>query len=304
MRAATLLLALALTGCGSAPAPTASPTPLAGSLTVSPDPRVGVYVSSPHGFSTSSYWIEGPDGLIVVDTQFLPSAAGEMMTAVEAKTGKPVKLAIVLHPNPDKFNGVATFQARGVEVVTSAQVLAHIPAVHTQRHARFYDDHKPDYPNQAPAPKSFGPKTTTLKAGGIEVTAHVLDGPGCSPDHVVVEFDGHLFVGDLVGNKHHAWLEIGQAPAWITLLKGLAAKQPTWVHPGRGASGPGTLLATQIEYLQFVIDRMTAQRAAQPTGRKAIEATIADIKAKYAGYGSPFFLEIGVPAEWRRQEGR
>lgn len=301
---APILIATLCAACGASPAPPPAPAALAGSLTVGADPRVGAYVSSPHGFSTSSYWIEGPDGLIVIDTQFLPSAAAELIRAVEAKTGKAVKLAIVLHPNPDKFNGVATFQAHGAKVVTSDQVRAHVGPVHTQRHARFYADHAPDYPNEAPRPESFGDRTTTLKAAGLEITAHVLDAPGCSPAHVAVEFDGHLFVGDLVGNGHHAWLEIGQAPAWIGLLKGLAARAPRFVHPGRGPSGTGALLTAQIDYLQFVIDRMTAQRAAQPTGRKAIEATIADVKAKHPGFGNPYFLEIGVPAEWRRQEGR
>lgn len=36
------------------------------------DPRVGTYISSTWGFSTASYWIEGPTGLVLIDTQFLP----------------------------------------------------------------------------------------------------------------------------------------------------------------------------------------------------------------------------------------
>jgi len=42
-------------------------------------PRVGRYVSSKWGFSTVSYWIEGPEGVVVIDTQFLPSAAAELV---------------------------------------------------------------------------------------------------------------------------------------------------------------------------------------------------------------------------------
>ncbi|HYH98056.1 hypothetical protein [Hyalangium sp.] len=38
------------------------------------DPRVGQYISSQWSFETSSFWIEGPEGLILIDTQFLPSA--------------------------------------------------------------------------------------------------------------------------------------------------------------------------------------------------------------------------------------
>ena len=44
------------------------------------DGRVGTYVSKAWGFTTSSYWIEGPDGLIRIDTQFLESAADKFVT--------------------------------------------------------------------------------------------------------------------------------------------------------------------------------------------------------------------------------
>src|SRR3954454_20682508 len=95
-----LLLAL-VAGCASVQVPAHAQV----TLTSAGDPRVGTYVSSPWGFSTSSYWIEGPTGLVVIDTQFLPSAAEEMLAWAEQTTGKKVVLAIVLHPNPDKFNG-------------------------------------------------------------------------------------------------------------------------------------------------------------------------------------------------------
>lgn len=104
---------------------------------VAGDQRVGTYVSSWKGFRTSSYWIEGTEGLVLVDTQFLTSAAEEMIDWAEQVTGKKAKLAIILHPNPDKFNGTAVFQRRGLKVVTSAQVLAAILAVHELRKGWF-----------------------------------------------------------------------------------------------------------------------------------------------------------------------
>jgi glyoxylase-like metal-dependent hydrolase (beta-lactamase superfamily II) len=72
------------------------------------DPAVGTYVSKPWGFNTSSYWIEGPKGLVVIDTQFLPSAAAEAVHWAEKLTSKKATHALVLHANPDKFNGTET----------------------------------------------------------------------------------------------------------------------------------------------------------------------------------------------------
>lgn len=289
-----------LVGCGAVPVPPPR-RDAAEAFRFPADPRVGVYISTAHGFRTSSYWVEGPEGLVFIDTQFLPSAAAESIVAAEKLTGKPVKLAVVLHPNPDKFNGTKTFQDRGIRVVTSKQVAELIPAIHTQRHGRFYADHQPDYPNEAPAPEVFGDATTELTAGGVTVKAHVMPGPGCSKAHVVVEFDGHVFPGDLVAHAHHGWLEIGETLAWRDRLRELQAWRPGFVHPGRGRSGGIERLTEMDAYLAFVTERVAARRAEGQAMKPGVVAAIADIKEKFPGYGHPYFLQIGVPAEWRRQ---
>ena len=123
--------------------------------------------------------------------QTLRAAGYEVIEAAESITGKKVKLALVLHPNPDKFNGTATFQARGIKVVTSAQVLAKIPEVHEDRSRSFEERYRPDYPTELPKPEGFGDADTELSAGGVAVKVRVL-GPGCSAAHVVAEYDGHM----------------------------------------------------------------------------------------------------------------
>lgn len=264
------------------------------------DRRVGTYVSSTRGFSTSSYWIEGPDGLILIDTQFLPSAAEEFVDWAERATGKKARLAVVLHANPDKFNGTAVMKRRGIPVVTSAQVRALIPGIHEKRLRAFYGRYKPDYPREPTLPESFGDRTTELRAAGLTVKAHVL-GPGCSEAHVAVEFDGHLFVGDLVASGSHSWLEIGRTDEWLQRLDELLALEPEFVHPGRGPSGDERLLKMERAYLQQVIDLVAAERPRLPVDEAAIERVKERLTQIYFGYRFDVFLDIGLPAEWRRQ---
>lgn len=306
-----LLLAAALAACGPAPAPS---DPAGAGAAVAPsrpklrgkaarleaDPRIGVYTSIPWGFETASYWIEGPEGLIVIDTQFLPSASAEVIDAAESITGKKVKLAIVLHPNPDKFNGTATFQARGIRVLTSAQVLAKIPEVHQDRSRSFAKRYRPDYPAEPPKPESFGDAGTELSAGGVAVKAHVL-GPGCSAAHVVAEYDGHVFVGDLVGNGTHAWLEIGEAEAWLTRLQEIAALKPRFVHPGRGRTGGPDLLDWEAGYLRRVLEEVAKERPTLPPAEGAIERVEQRILQAYPGLDYDVFLSLGLPAVWQKQ---
>jgi glyoxylase-like metal-dependent hydrolase (beta-lactamase superfamily II) len=293
-----------------APAPAATPAeapeeeePRATVTRFQADPRVGVYVSVPWGFSTSSYWIEGPSGLILVDTQFLPSAAVELADAAEAATGKKVALAIVLHANPDKFNGTATLQARGARVVTSAQVKALIPGVHEKRLKAFYERYEPDYPRDPAAPDAFGDKTTTLSAGGVSVKAHVV-GPGCSEAHVVLEFDGHVFPGDLIANGTHSWLEIGRTDAWLRRLDEMRALSPKFVHPGRGPSGGPELIDQEASYLKKVIALVAEERPVMPPPPGAIDRVKARVIEAYPDLGFDVFLNMGVPAEWRRQAAK
>jgi glyoxylase-like metal-dependent hydrolase (beta-lactamase superfamily II) len=263
---------------------------------------VGTYVSSPRGFSTSSYWIEGPTGLILIDTQFLLSAGDEAVAQAERTTGKKVVLAIVLHPNPDKFNGTNRLKERGIPVLTSEQVRKLIPEVHEDRHYWFYDRFKPDYPDEVPLPDSFGAKTREIDAGGTKIKARVLRGPGCSEAHVAVEWNGHLFVGDLVANHSHSWLEIGEIDEWIDRMDELLRLKPKFVHPGRGVSGGPELLVEQKKYLRKVEARVLAEHPTQDSTTPAAKAAIARVKkrliADYPGYGQEQFLDIGLPAVW------
>ncbi len=298
-RAALLALALLTTACAGAPAPAPDRAHLAHPEPASGDARVHTYTSTRRGFATHSYVIEGPTGLVLIDAQFLPSAALDVVERAEAATGKEVELAVVLHANPDKFNGTKVLQDRGVEVVTSAQVAALIPDVHALRTRWFFDRYKPDYPAELPAPTVFGDATRTLEAGGTTLTAHVLGGPGCSEAHVAVTWEGHLFVGDLVSSQNHAWMELGHLDAWKARLTELRALNPRFVHPGRGPSGGPDLLDAQTAYLDHVLELV---RAEQPTGEPddaAVQRVAAKLRAAHPGYGQPYFLQVGLPAVFR-----
>jgi glyoxylase-like metal-dependent hydrolase (beta-lactamase superfamily II) len=274
--------------------------PATGEATGAPR-SIGAYVSAPKAYSTVSYWLEGSDGLVLIDTQFLPSDALKFVDAAERATGKKVLLAIVLHPNPDKFNGVAAMQQRGIRVVTSAQVAREIPAVHRIRLGWFYDEFRPDYPKDAPAPTAFGDRTTQMQVAGMTLTMHVL-GPGCSAAHVVVQSGDAIFVGDLVASGTHAWLELGLVDAWLTRLDEVRALRPARVYPGRGpAGGPETIEATD-RYLRFVRESVVQAKPEGDLGTLRRWALSAAIEGAYPSLSYPLFMREGLPAVWRQMQ--
>jgi glyoxylase-like metal-dependent hydrolase (beta-lactamase superfamily II) len=265
------------------------------------DPRVGQYISSQWSFETSSFWIEGPEGLILIDTQFLPSALRKEITYAERATGKKVKLAIVLHPNPDRFNGTAWLQSLGVPVVTSDQVRELIPEVHDKWSPVFFEKYKQGgYPQTLALPDGFGSSTRELSAGGLTVRAHVLGG-GCSPAHVVIEWEGHLFLGDLIANGSHSWFENGRVDEWLKRLDELRALQPKWIHPGRGRTGGPELLERQAEYLHTVLEAVAAERQQGLPPRDALARIAEKVTQRYPHHRYPAFLPMLLGAEWARQ---
>ena len=253
------------------------------------DSRVGTYTSSHKGFMTSSYWIEGPEGVVVIDLQFLLSASEEFLNLVEAQTKKKVVLAIVLHPNPDKFNGTSVFQKRGIRVITSKSVAQHIPVVYQLRRKWFYERFKPEFPETEPKPEIEGSipdkGMTELKVAGLNLKLHGM-GKGCSYSHLVVEWEEHLFVGDLVTNGFHAWLEHGYVDEWIKRIEERQELEPEFVHPGRGPGGGDELLERQHHYLTEV--KRLAKKA------KNSEQFTESVLERFPGYSYSNFVKLGA----------
>ncbi len=265
------------------------------------DYQIGSYTSSAWGFNTNSYWIEGPDGVVLIGTQFLPSAANEAVDLAESVTGKKVVMAIVLHANPDKFNGTATLKARGIKVVSSKQVVELIPGVDKTRREWFYDRYKPDYPEKLVLPDALWEKTQEFDAAGLRFKAYLIRG-AVSEAHLLIVIDGHLFSGDLISNKYHAWMALGKSKQWLARLEEIRKFiNPVVIHPGRGYAMKGeALLSQQENYLRFVNKKIAEFYTGGEITRQDKKDIIKAITNKYPAYGLKYFLNIGIPAEWEQ----
>jgi hypothetical protein len=73
------------------------------------------------------------------------------------------------------------------------------------------------------------------------------------------------------------------------------------VHPGRGPSGGPELLGAQRKYLEEVIALMAAEKPAGEPDRAALGRVKAELERRYPRHRFAVFLDLGLPAEWRRQ---
>lgn len=264
------------------------------------DYQIGQYTSPAKGYSSNSYWIEGPEGVVLIDTQFLPSAALEAVSIAESVSGKSVVMAIVLDANPDRFNGVQILTRRGIRVVSAKLVTDQISEAHNKTWPVFHPRLSPDYPDQLVLPEVAWTETTDFSAAGLNFRAYVIR-QGVSKSHLLIELDSHLFTGNLVVNKYHPWPG-GDTRQWLLRLDEIAQHiAPRVIYPGRGYPMQGDVLIKQqgqyLRDLQQAVARVYTGGEISELDKQDI--TQAMIKS-YPHYGLDRFLRYLVPAEWKQ----
>ena len=278
-------------------------------------PQIFTFESDASGFNTKTFFYDNGAEVVAFDTQFTPQAAQASIDFLRTKTNHPLTLAVITHPNPDKFNGMLTFQAAGAKIVASDLTVQNMPAA--QSYKQYYFVHMAhsftddSYPKLGKVDQVFSGKTDLILKNGERIKLQELGRPGVSTNQTVVHIPrvNALMVGDLVHHKAHAWLEGGivlgnptpTVDQWIQILEQLkteyAALNPT-VYGGRGEAAELQItIPEQVNYLlrakQIVYDYVSrlGDRRAELSGPDAgahyaalqqiFESTFPDYKLGY-----------------------
>jgi glyoxylase-like metal-dependent hydrolase (beta-lactamase superfamily II) len=280
-------------------------------------PEVQSYTSGAEGFDTTTWWVDTGAEVVVFDAQFTPDIARDMLAEIRANTSNPIRYVVVTHPNPDKFNGAAVFQAAGAQLVTSRATADAMPGVHAYKEAYFVGAGmfaEGEYPALPEVDITFSGELELELNGLVDVTLVELENPGVSSTQTVAVMDSALVVGDLVAGRAHAWLEGGivdGAPqidlgAWIDALDELRDLEAgdAIVYPGRGKALPmSEVVPAQQAYLAELGEIVAGyvggleDPAAALTGDEAwghYEAITAEAEAAFPGYSLSYLVTYGV----------
>lgn len=296
-----LLAFMFLFSCSSETSTPPQQAPNYTKVSYSNDYQIGDYTSRLSEIGSKSYWIEGPDGVVLIDTQFLLSGANEFVDIAESVTGKKVLMAIVLHASADRFNGVSVLQKRGIEVVSSEQVVSEIESVDKQmreRNASLYAD---DYPASLALPLGKWKATQEFDVAGLRLKAYIIR-DGESNAHVLIGVDDRLFVGNLVNNRYHADLELGKSEQWLERLEEIRRfTKARVIYPGKGyAMNAAFLLDQQEAYLRFVRKTIANFYTGGHISEQDIRDISKQIKNRYADYAGDSALSKSIVAEWEQ----
>lgn len=302
------MMAISTTGCS---------TPVKASTGAG---RVIEFKSGPEGFDTRTFFYVGENEVVAFDAQFTPDLARQSIAKLREYTDKPITWLVITHPNPDKFNGASVFKAEGARILASSNTARAISGVHAYKEYFFVEMakmfKKGEYPQPVAVDQTFEGTMDLVLRGGERLSLRELSHPGVSSTQTVayVKSIGALFVGDLIHNQAHSWLEGGivngkpvpTVDGWIADLKELLALYPvaTTVYGGRGVQGDlKTSVEAQIQYLEVAL-QLVGQALTEAGDKKteflgpnagALYKTLAErFQKRFPDYALPYMIEYGA----------
>ena len=221
--------------------------------------RVHIHASGAEGLFTNAFLVETPQGLVAVDAMMRISDARGLRALAE-RIGKPLLAVIITHGHPDHYNGVTELlQGLEVPVIATRGVDEVIRRIDDAKELQWKPVFGAEWPEVRTFPNHFVQDGQTLTFDGVPFTIREL-GAGeshCDTWWLVGNDSPVAFVGDIVFNGVHSFMNDGHTAQWLKNLEVLERELAGvgTLYTGHGAPGtPKETLEAQRRYLTLYRD--------------------------------------------------
>ncbi|WBU59245.1 MBL fold metallo-hydrolase [Paracoccus albus] len=180
-------------------------------------------------FPVNAYIVEGPEGVVLIDGLLTVSASQELGKAIAA-TGKPLRAALLTHPHPDHYAGLANAVGNsGAPILSVAGVNDVVRRDDSAKDAQIGAMFGPEWPVTRVFPSDTVREGDSLDFGpGLRFS--VMDiGPAESHHDSIFVLEGRqprAFAGDLAYGLMHAYSADTHNQDWQKAIDRVVAELP------------------------------------------------------------------------------
>lgn len=273
-----------------------SPPQIAMSGGVSSQLTIEPYYASPKAALVASTIIEGPENVILVDSQYVLSEASKVADKIEA-TGKNLQAIWITHAHPDHYLGLEAVLAKFPD--TPVYSTADVVEVIEQRTSNYIEGARQNYGDDITSnpvfPEVYTEDFLELDGEKIEIIDQVGDAPHIAMLNIPTA--NTLIAADTYYMGTHLFMIEANTPearqAWMETIDFIKALNPDLVIPGHKA--PDASLDNSLAGLDDLAKYIETYGNAVSTQNTAEEA-MAVIQEAYPDYGLPFLLNMSLQA--------
>lgn len=225
---------------------------------------IHMLTSSERSFLTNAYLIETENALVAVDSFMIVSDAMALRD-LALKICKPLISIIITHGHPDHYNGNSVLLEAfpGIPVISTQGITDCIRDSVDAKEVKWKPYFAEDWPAQKVLPNQMVTDGSTLILDGLLYHFRDLGAAESTSDMYFTLGKKHsvVFVGDVVFNRVHGFMNDGHSARWLTVLRELTQElaQVGQLFTGHGQPDqPSALISAQIDYINAYRSQVVA----------------------------------------------
>lgn len=218
---------------------------------------IHMLTSTERTFFTNAFVIETKNAIVVVDTMMINSDAILLRQFIDT-LNKPLTAIIITHGHPDHYNGteVVSHGFDDITVISTEGVKNCIEETIDAKEVKLKPYFGEDWPKNKILPNQLVNDGDVVNLDGLDYSFRDLGAAESSSDlyFTLGHKQSAVFVGDVVFNKTHAFMNDGNTKPWLSVLERLSFELANVekLFTGHGLPGETLLLIQeQINYITF-----------------------------------------------------